>query len=473
MKRWEICALAHGTVFGCGFGTAVPQEVAPAMSYRWIDRFKGSRGGPEFRPSMRCGRSRRSLGLAVLALLFALCGCAGRAHVRHEVPRLYAADEQTFNRTMGSLLGRGIEGGNRVQALINGEQIFPAMIEAIRHAQHTITFETYIYWSGQTGREFAEALSERARAGVRVHLLVDWVGSGRMDPALLQMMKSAGVEIRKFHPLRWYNLDRMNNRTHRKLLVVDGRIGFTGGVGIADQWRGNAQDPDHWRDSHFSIEGPAVAQMQAVFVDNWIKVSGSVLHGREYFPPLEAAGDAAAQVFSSSPTSGGEHMRLMYLLAITAAKHSIRLSSAYFIPDQITREALSDARIRGVRVQIIVPGRHNDTETTRRASRALWGELLQAGIDIYEYQPTMYHCKMMIVDSRFVSVGSTNFDPRSFALNDEANLNIYDAAFARSQEHVFEQDLTRSRQVSLEAWRSRPRLSKLWEGAATLLAPQL
>jgi len=281
------------------------------------------------------------------------------------------------------------------------------------------------------------------------------------------------VEFRKYRPLRWYNLHRLNNRTHRKLLVVDGRTGFTGGVGIAEVWTGNGQDPEHWRDTHFRIEGPVVAQMQAAFMDNWIETTGAVLHGSEYFPELEPAGTDSAQLFSSSPTGGSESMALMYLLAITAAERSIDLASAYFVPDELARTALTDALARGVRVRIITPGKHMDAETVRRASRARWGPLLSAGAEIHEYQPTMYHCKVFIVDGLLVSVGSTNFDPRSLHLNDEASLNIYDAEFARQATEHFERDLTRARRISLAEWENRPLREKIMERLASLLGPQL
>ncbi len=308
---------------------------------------------------------------------------------------------------------------------------------------------------------------------MKVHVLLDWLGSSKLDSAQVATMEKAGVIVRRFHEPAWYHLARMNNRTHRKVLVVDGKVGFTGGVGIADVWDGHAQDPDHWRDTHFRAEGPVVAQMQAVFMDNWIKVTGEVLHGAEYFPPLEKRGDSTAQMFSSSPEGGSESMQLMYLLAITAAAQSIHLSSAYFVPDDLSLKALVAAAKRGVRVQIITPGEHMDAETVRKASRARWGELLEAGVEIFEYQPTMYHCKVMIVDGLWLSVGSTNFDSRSFSLNDEANLNIFDAAFAGRQVAVFQQDLEHSKAITLAAWRQRPLVEKLLEHSAALLRLQL
>ncbi|GGB98814.1 cardiolipin synthase B [Oxalicibacterium flavum] len=426
-------------------------------------------------------RSRKSKILIILGsvlttlvvVLLALNLTLGEKKIREDIPRLYSVADPQFERTMGVLLGPAIVGGNRAQALQNGEEIFPAMLEAIRGAQKTINFETYIYWSEAIGKEFAEAFAERARAGVKVHVLIDWVGSSKMEQSYLDLMEAAGVEVRKYHPLKWYNLARMNNRTHRKLLVVDGRIGFTGGVGIAGQWTGHAQDPDHWRDSHYRVEGPVVAQMQAVAIDNWIKTTGHVLDGPDYFPELKPVGDDHAQVFSSSPQGGSESMRLMYLLALTAAQKSIQLAVSYFVPDEMTRRVLIDAARRGVKVQIIVPGEHMDVEVVRRSSRGMWGELLQAGIEIYEYEPTMYHCKVMIVDDLMVSVGSTNFDDRSFRMNDEANLNVYNAAFARDQVAVFNDDLRHAHRITYEEWRNRPWTEKLHEQAARLLAPLL
>jgi cardiolipin synthase len=250
-------------------------------------------------------------------------------------------------------------------------------------------------------------------------------------------------------------------------------VGFTGGVGVADQWTGNAQDPEHWRDTHFRIEGPAVAQMQSAFMDNWIEVTGSVLHGEDYFPPLKSVGPHLAQIFTSSPGGASDSMQLMYLLSIAAARRNIVLSASYFVPDNVEVKTLVEALKRGVKVRIIVPGPHIDTAVVRRASRARWGALLEAGAEIHEYEPTMFHCKVMVVDEVWTSVGSTNFDNRSFAVNDEANLNIYDREFARRQVSIFEQDLKRSRRISLEEWRNRPWHEKLWEHTTSLLGSQL
>ncbi len=414
-----------------------------------------------------------AVSLTVGAVLLGLNLTGGEKSIEQSILRLYDTQDRQFDRAMGVLLGPAILEGNRVDVLLNGDEIFPSMLAAIRGAQTSITFESYIYWSGSVGQEFAAALADRARAGVRVHVLLDWLGSSKLDQAQIELMKHAGVMVRRFHEPVWYHLHRMNNRTHRKVLVVDGNVGYTGGVGIADAWTGNAQDPDHWRDTHFRVEGPVVAQMQAIFMDNWVKVTGEVLHGVEYFPALTRAGEAAAQMFSSSPAGGSESMRLMYLLAITAAAKSIHLSSAYFVPDELTTKALVAAARRGVRISIVVPGEHMDAETVQRASRASWGELLEAGIEIHQYEPTMYHCKVMIVDGLWVSVGSTNFDSRSFALNDEANLNILDAAFASRQIEIFRQDVARSKAISLSDWRRRPIRDKVLDTLASMLRLQL
>jgi cardiolipin synthase A/B len=409
----------------------------------------------------------------VLVTLIALNLSSSERKIEHAVRPLYAAGDDEFVRSMGALLGPGIVRGNHVTSYLNGDQIFPAMLDAIRSARRTITFETYIYWSGEIGRAFSEALSERARAGVRVHVLLDWLGTGKMDREILDAMEESGAEVCKYHPLRWYTIGRMNNRTHRKLLVVDGRVGFTGGVGIADNWLGHAQDPEHWRDSHFRIEGPAVAQMQATFMDNWMKCRSLVLHGDDYFPPLDHAGDSCAQVFRSSPGEGAESVRLMYLLSIASARERILLANSYFVPDSLAVRELVAARKRGVRVEIITPGAHIDTEVVRKASRSRWGPLLEAGVEIWEYQPTMYHCKVMVVDGTWVSVGSTNFDNRSFRLNDEANLNVLDRDLAAEQAAVFEADKGRSRRITLEMWRRRPPAEKLKERLAGVIRSQL
>ena len=414
-----------------------------------------------------------SVAATVAVVLFVVNISSGEQKITERLVHSYSVADPQFKRSMDVLLGPPLLDGNRVDTLLNGRQIFPAMLTAIRAAKKSITFETYIYWSGNVGKQFAAALADGAKNGVHVHVLVDWVGSSKMDPALLDSMRTAGVELEKYHPPRWYTLSKLNNRTHRKLLVVDGKVGFTGGVGIADEWDGNAQDPDHWRDTHFRVEGPAVAQMQAAFIDNWLKVTGAVLDGSDYFPAESPVGNVVAQVFKSSRDGGSESMHLMYLLSTVSATRSIDLAMAYFVPDELSEMALVDAVKRGVKVRIILPGPYTDTEVLRQASHAKWGRLLQAGAEIYEFQPTMFHCKVMVVDGLWSTVGSTNFDNRSFRLNDEANLNVLNAEFAERQTAVFNEDLKRSRRVTYEEWQNRPWTEKLSERAQALLNSQL
>jgi cardiolipin synthase len=415
------------------------------------------------------------LGIAIGIVLTVILAnfVSSEKHLRHRVKSEYAVGDPQFVRTMNVLLRSPLVGGNRITELVNGDAIFPAMLEAIRGARRSITFETFIYWRAEIGREFAGALAERARAGVRVHVLIDFVGSSKMDPQLLDQIRDAGGEVEKFHPLSWYHLSRFNNRTHRKLLVVDGRVGFTGGVGIADEWRGNAQDPQHWRDTHYRVEGPVVAEIQAAFMVNWIKTRSTVEHTEDYFPDLPAAGDHFAQMFHSSPQEGSEDIRLMYLLSIAAARQRILLEQAYFVPDDLTIELLVAARKRGVTIEVITPGARTDQPLVRRASRSRWGAMFEAGIRIHEFQPTNFHCKLMVVDGIWCSVGSTNFDNRSFRLNDEANLNIYDVAFAARMEKIFEEDKKRTREITLADWRKRPFGEKVREHTAGLFHSQM
>ena len=408
-----------------------------------------------------------------LGVLLAANLSLGDKKIDTSVASLYGVGDPQFVRAMNVMLGPALVPGNRTRALVNGDEIFPEMLEAIRGARKSITFEMYIYWKGAIGEQFTAALEERARSGVKVHVMIDALGSQKIEKTVLGRLKDAGARVELYNPVRWDTIARMNNRTHRKIMVIDGAVGFTGGAGIGDEWSGDAQDAEHWRDTHFRLEGPAVAQMQAAFMENWIEVTGEVLHGPEYFPELRPVGGELAQFVVSSPGGGGESAQLLYLMSIAAAQRSIQLSAAYFVPDDNEVRQLVEARERGVRVQIIVPGPATDSAAVRRASRSTWGELLRAGVEIYEYQPTFYHVKVMTVDGLWVTVGSTNFDTRAFSTNDEANLNVYDRAFAAEGERIFERDLGRSRRITLEEWEGRPLREKLLEHAAGLLSSQL
>src|SRR2546422_2292756 len=337
-------------------------------------------------PGRRVSRSiLRLMGYCLLPII--LCsGCTnfyGKG-IQYQIEHRYPVSDPQFLRSMGSLVEPGILASNQVTTLLNGDQIFPSMLESVRGARTSICLETYIYWSGAVGRRFAEALAERARTGVKVHVLIDWVGSRRIDASLLTQMQEAGVEVERYNPLVWYAPTRLNHRDHRKLLVVDGRVGFIGGAGLADIWQGQGEDPQHWRDSMFKLEGPAVAQMQAAFMDNWIKTSARVLDGDDYFPELASAGDHTVQVFKSSPREGTEDVRLMNLLSIAAARRSIRLSASYYVPDRLTSQEFIEAVQRGVKVEIIIPGSETDSPIVKHASRGKWGPLLKAGVKIYE-----------------------------------------------------------------------------------------
>jgi len=410
--------------------------------------------------------------LLVIVLLWVNLATSERK-VERPIAHTYAVADSQFVRTMGNLLGANFVAGNRVTALYNGDEVFPAMLEAIGSAHRSITFESYIYWSSSIGHRFTAALEERARAGVRVHVMIDWAGSQKADKDDIARLRRAGVQVVLYRPLRWYQLDHLNHRTHRKILVVDGRVGFTGGIGVADQWLGHAQDKDHWRDSHFRVEGPVVAQLQAAFMDDWFETEGVVLDGPAYYPDLDRQGQELGQVFWSSPKGGNGNLRVMFLLAIAAATHRILIANSYFVPDEMTVDMLCAARRRGVDVEIIVPGPILDAQVVRRASRLMWAPMLEAGVKIYEYQPTMYHTKVMVVDDEWVSVGSTNFDDRSFRLNQEANLNVYDPAFGAEQAQAFAKDRARSREITLEAWRHRPLGERIEERLAGVLRKQL
>lgn len=306
-----------------------------------------------------------------------------------------------------------------------------------------------------------------------VNVILDWFGSHYMDRELLALLEHSGVKVVHYHKPDWRNIGRMNNRTHRKLLIVDGRVGFIGGVGIADQWMGDAEDENHWRDTHFRVEGPVVHGMQSAFMDNWMQSHSVVLHDGDYFPPLSPAGPTLCQILKSSPREGSESVRLMYLLSIAAAEKTIHISSAYFVPDGLSIQALCHAARRGVRIQIMVPGRYIDRSVVRKASRRSWGRLLEAGIEIYQFWPTMYHCKTMVVDELWVTVGSTNVDNRSFRRNDEANLNALDAELARKVIERFKDDISRCRRIDLEQWKNRPWREKLADRFSDMIRSQL
>jgi len=369
--------------------------------------------------------------------------------------------DPVFRESVGPLLGAEFVRGNTVRPLINGKEIFPAMLEEIRKAQKSVTLESYIWASGKVSDQFVEVLSERARAGVKVHALVDGAGDFKLKLADMEKMKSAGVEFVVYGREHWYELKpNVNHRSHRKLLIVDGRVGFTGGVCIDDTWLGDADQPNVWRDTQIRIEGPVVRQMQAVFAANWLQTTSRLLIGPDYFPDTGRPGSAFADCFKSGPGESPENARMAYLLAIAAARKSIRLSHAYFVPDDLAIEMLLRARQRGVNVEVIVPLK-NDSRFGRAAARSRWGRLLAAGVKFYQYEPALYHCKIMIVDDVFVTCGSVNFDNRSFSINDEVNVNVVDAEVSQAFLKSYNDDRAHSQPLTREEFEGRPFYQKI------------
>ncbi len=385
------------------------------------------------------------VGLAIVA-----GGCTSVRRVVKPLPAISSVHSADFSQAMGSMLGATFLPGNRIRTLSNGDEIFPAMLGAIREARRTITFETFIFHHDEIGRKFVDALTERARAGVEVKMIVDAIGS--LDAAgYFGELRAAGVELEVYHPIWTTDLLRATYRTHRKLLVVDGKVGFIGGVGIGDSWRGRSAGASEWRELHYRVEGPVVAQLQAAFHANWFSAHHEIILGPGYFPALAAAGTVRAGAFFSAPHRGRYSVDLMYHLAIAGARESLLIENPYFVPDTALTDALCAAARRGVKVQVIMAGRHIDFSLVRMASRQRWPRLRAAGVELYEFQETLLHSKLLVADGYFVSVGSANFDPRSLALNDEANLNVLDGPFAQEQVRIFRQDLARSRPVKVEA----------------------
>ena len=411
--------------------------------------------------------------MGLVAIVFIALPSRGR-QIAHALSAPYAITDSQFLRSLNALAGPGLVGGNRITILQNGDETFPAMLEAIRGATKTVTFESAYFRSGAMTQAFAHAFAERARAGVKVHVMIDWTGTAKIARRDLDTMRAAGVEVELYHKPHWWRPKSTANRTHRRILVVDGRIGFTGGLCIADEWMGRGDGRDHWRDIHFRLEGPVVAELQAAFMDNWREERGAVLHGDDYFPRLDSVGPSPAQIVISSPDEGSENVRMVYLLAIAAARGSILIENPYFVPDDVMRDALLDARHRGVSVSVVLPADSaTDAHFTAKASRSRWGPLLQAGARIYQFPVTLLHQKLMIVDSVFVTAGSANFDNRSFRLNDEVNFDTFDSTFARRLAGAFEQDRAKSIAYTLADWQRRSFLEKAEEAFAAIFRAQL
>jgi len=379
-----------------------------------------------------------------------------------------------FLRAAEALTGAPISEGNDAELLINGDEIFPAFLETIRGAEKTLDVETYVYWTGDVADDVADAICERARAGVECNVVLDALGAAKMNRKLVGSMQDSGVNVVLFRPPKPYAVRRLTNRSHRRLLVADGTVGMTGGVGIAAEWTGDAQDPEHWRDTHVRVRGPVVRGMQGAFAEHWLEATGSVLAGDEYLPDLEPVeGGGKMQFVRSKAGVGDTNVEALYYLAIASAKRSIDLTAAYFVPRPAFIEALAKAAQSDVRIRILVPGPHIDKGFVRVAGRAAYEALLEAGIEIYEYQRTMLHAKTMVVDDTWSSVGTVNFDNRSFQLHDEVTLCVWSEQFASRLGDAFAHDLEHSDRMQLERWKRRGVRERVAQGVTKLARREL
>jgi cardiolipin synthase len=390
---------------------------------------------------------------------------------------------------LGALCDAQVHGDSRIEVLTNADQFYPAELAAIRAAQHSINLEAFIFRSDETGRQFAEALTERARAGVKVNLVLDALGSFSTRSSLFNDLRAAGGRVCWYQPLRWYTLKRLNNRTHRELMVIDGNIGFVGGAGIGDAWRTGEKGNPRWRDTFVRVTGDLVNGLQTTFAENWLEAAEEILCGKEYFamcasmrqgndpnadgPEPPDSAEAKGIVVISAPSAGrSTRARVLFQLLISAARESIQINSPYFLPDRCVQRALVAAVERGVHVQVVVPNQQNDHAITRHASRRRYGHLLRHGVEIFEYQPSMIHVKCLIVDGTWAVIGSTNFDNRSFGLNDEVNLAAQSPALAARLREDFERDKDASQQITYEQWKKRSLWEKFMETVGRLIERQ-
>jgi cardiolipin synthase A/B len=401
----------------------------------------------------------------LLILLVALAFFEPSLPYRIEQPPGPPLDSEEFARILGTLADSQPHRDTQVDVLTNGETFYEEELSAIAAAKSHICIEAYIFHKGEIGERFIRALAERARAGVDVRLVLDAVGSFNTWPRTFRELTDAGGKVCWYMPFRWYNLHRLNNRTHREMIVIDGLTGFIGGAGIADNWyKGLGRKKRRWRDTMFRVRGRAVASLQTMFAENWLESSGELLTAAKYYPACKTEGGTAAMVINSTPSEGrATRARVVFQTLIASARRSIHLTTPYFLPDRSAREELIRALKRGVEVKIVVPGMHSDHLLTRSSSRRLYGELLQHGAQIFEYEPAMIHVKSLVVDSVWSVVGSTNFDSRSFGINDEVNLAALDDTLATRLEEDFQRDVAASRNVTYDYWSKRPAFERLHE----------
>lgn len=392
------------------------------------------------------------LGWLILVFLFT-------PGINYHLSRRTSVHADEFLYTIQSTCQAALHHGNKVEILTNGAEFYPAMLEAIRSATRSVIMECYIFQPGRVADQFIEALSDRARKGVNVTIVVDAIGSFSLWGRPVRRLRKAGCRIESYQRLHWYRWARINNRTHRELIVIDGRVAFAGGAGIADWWMYPHGRRRPWRDTMARIEGPIVAALQGVAAENWLECCGEILTGPEYFPDLDRAGDTTAFVIRSSPSDRATASRVAFQLLMEGADHHVDIATPYFLPDRAFRRALKGIAARGVKVCVIVPGRATDQRWVRLASRRMWGQLLEAGIRIFEYRKTMTHVKVLVVDGLWAVIGTTNVDNRSFEHNDEVNVALLDASVARRLLDDYERDIRDSDEITLAGWRRRP----LWE----------
>jgi cardiolipin synthase A/B len=413
--------------------------------------------------------------VSVLLAIVSFLGCAKVLSI-NQIPDI-ALGEPSFFPTIEAHTDAPIIGGNRIDILLNGDETFPAMLRDIKTAKSTITFAQYLYEDGPIAYDLAQAFAERCRAGIEANILLDSHGT-RTPAEIPRIMTEAGCHLQYFRRVQApqvifpWKLLRYNYRNHRRILVIDGRIGFTGGYGISAAWMGDGRTEDHWRETNARMEGPIVKYLQAAFTESWLETTGKLLGGDGYFPRLEPRGNVPAQIVKSSPVGGSFQNYMLFLLSITSAKKSILITNPYFIPDDRMVEALLHAATRGVRVIVLVPGKI-DHKITYRASRSNYGRLLAGGIHIFEYMPGLMHAKTMVVDGVWATIGSTNFDNRSFALNEELNLTIYHVPLAQRLQTIFDEDVKHSKRITYEEWRSRGLGERFFELFAFPIREQL
>jgi cardiolipin synthase len=383
-------------------------------------------------------------------------------HINYHLSRRASVHADDFLYTLQSTCQAALHHGNQVTIYTNGSEFYPAMLDAIRNATRSVNMECYIFQPGRIADQFIDALSDRARKGLNVTIVVDAIGSFNLWGRPVRRLRAAGCRIESYQRLRWYSLARFNNRTHRELLIVDGRVAFAGGAGIADWWAYPKGGRPAWRDTMARFEGPIVAALQGVSAENWLECCGEILTGPEYFPNLDKAGETTAFVIRSSPSDRATASRVTFQLLMEGADRDVRISTPYFLPDRALRRALVEIASRGVTVSVIVPGRRTDQRWVRLASRRMWGQLLAAGVQIYEYHATMTHVKVMIIDGLWAVLGTTNIDNRSFEHNDEVNVGLRDTAVAARLMEDYKRDLEQCQQITLERWQRRP----VWEKIA-------